>query len=205
VFFCASWQGSPGFGAIKDVRGTPGEKPSTIKQLCLLVCGFTWKFREISKERAVNTEFNPYSAPESAVADIDHRPAELASKGQRFGTLIIDYICFIALSSLFGIVIALLFGQAGIQAIRRVPNFLMGTLMMLTFYCFFESIWSRTPGKFLLGTAVITATGEKPSFPQIIGRTLCRFIPFEAFSFLGEGEGWHDSISKTQVVRVRGR
>jgi uncharacterized RDD family membrane protein YckC len=151
----------------------------------------------------MNTEFNPYSAPESAVADIDHRPRSLASKGQRFGTLIIDYICYLALSALSGIVIALLFGQAGIQAVKHVPNFVVGTVMLLAFYCFFEGIWARTPGKFLLGTAVVTVKGEKPSFPQVIGRTFCRFIPFEAFSFLGDGEGWHDSISKTQVVRVR--
>jgi uncharacterized RDD family membrane protein YckC len=151
----------------------------------------------------MNTEFNPYSAPESAVADIDHRPRSLASKGQRFGTLVIDYLCFFVVSFLFDIVIIVLFGPKGMQALKGVPNFLIGMLMMLAFYCFFEGVWARTPGKFMLGTAVVTAKGEKPGFSQVIGRTLCRFIPFDAFSFLWGEAGWHDSISKTQVVRVR--
>ena len=44
--------------------------------------------------------------------------------------------------------------------------------------------------------------GTKPRFGQVIGRTLCRFVPFEAFSFFGE-RGWHDKIPKTRVVMAR--
>lgn len=154
----------------------------------------------------MNNEFNPYSAPESAVIDAaDNRPREVAGKWLRFGTFVIDYICFVVFGALLGLIVGLLFGPAGMQAMRKIPNMVLGSLMLLTFYCFFEGIWARTPGKLAFGTAVVNLQGEKPSFPQIIGRTLCRFIPFEAFSFLGDGDGWHDSIPKTQVVRVRGR
>jgi uncharacterized RDD family membrane protein YckC len=55
-------------------------------------------------------------------------------------------------------------------------------------------------GKLLFGTFVVSASGAKPAFGQIVKRTLCRYIPFEPFSFFGE-TGWHDSISKTRVVR----
>jgi uncharacterized RDD family membrane protein YckC len=151
----------------------------------------------------MNTEFNPYSAPESAVGDVvTNQSGEVASRGMRFGTLLIDYLCFLVLSFLFGMLVFTLFGQAGAAALKKVPNFVLGTPMLLAFYCFFEGLWGRTPGKFLLGTRVVDARGEKPGFSQIVGRTLCRFIPFDAFSFFGE-EGWHDSISKTQVVRTR--
>jgi hypothetical protein len=51
---------------------------------------------------------------------------------------------------------------------------------------------------------VVGELDERPAFSQVVGRTLCRFIPFEVFSFFGEA-GWHDSIPKTQVVAVRGR
>jgi len=154
----------------------------------------------------VNNEFNPYSAPEATVVDAaDHRPREVAGKWLRFGTLVIDYICFYISAALLGLVVGMLFGPAGVVAMRKMPSIVLGSLMLLSFYCFFEGIWARTPGKLVFGTAVVNLQGEKPRFSQIVGRTFCRFIPFEAFSFLGDGDGWHDSIPKTQVVRVRGR
>jgi uncharacterized RDD family membrane protein YckC len=154
----------------------------------------------------VDNEFNPYSAPAAAVIDAaDHRQREVAGKWLRFGTLVIDYICFYACGALLGLTVGMLFGRAGIAAMQKIPGMALGALLVLAFYCFFEGLWGRTPGKLVFGTAVVNRQGEKPKFSQIIGRTLCRFIPFEAFSFLGDGEGWHDAIPKTQVVRVRGR
>jgi type II secretory pathway pseudopilin PulG len=51
---------------------------------------------------------------------------------------------------------------------------------------------------------VVNLDGTKPSFLRIVGRSLCRDIPFEVLSFLfGEYPyGWHDRISKTMVVPV---
>jgi uncharacterized RDD family membrane protein YckC len=85
---------------------------------------------------------------------------------------------------------------------EKVPNFMLGLTLMLAYYCFFEGIWARTPGKLVFGTMVVSEQGDKPVFGQVVGRTLCRFIPFEGLSFFGEA-GWHDSIPKTQVVLVR--
>ena len=64
------------------------------------------------------------------------------------------------------------------------------------------SIWSKTPAKFITKTKVITEYGEKPSFKTIFIRTLVRFVPFEAFSFLSpeRPRGWHDRWSKTIVI-----
>jgi uncharacterized RDD family membrane protein YckC len=88
----------------------------------------------------------------------------------------------------------------------------VGTLLMLfglgsfpAYFIVFEYFWGKTPAKFLTKTVVVTEGGKRPSFWNIVGRTLCRFIPFEPFSFLFSGgsqaQGWHDSISKTLVVR----
>ena len=70
---------------------------------------------------------------------------------------------------------------------------------------FFEAVFQRSPGKFLTGTKVVNESGGKPTFGQILGRSLCRFIPFEAFSFLfGDSSrvvGWHDKFSGTLVVK----
>ncbi|WP_462319563.1 hypothetical protein [Marinilabilia sp.] len=48
---------------------------------------------------------------------------------------------------------------------------------------------------------MVTETGESPGFRTILIRSLCRFIPFDALSFLGgEESGWHDRISGTRVI-----
>lgn len=153
----------------------------------------------------MSTEYNPYSVPTSAIADpVDTQPLEAASEGRRFGTFLIDYVCFVVLSMAIGVLTVLLFGREGGEALRKVPGILLGSIDMLVFYSFFEGIWGRTPGKFILGTVVVNAAGGQPTFGQVLGRTLSRFIPFDAFSFFGE-EGWHDSIPKTRVVLTRKR
>jgi uncharacterized RDD family membrane protein YckC len=79
-----------------------------------------------------------------------------------------------------------------------------GTLTsFLGYHVVFEWLIGRTPAKFLTGTRVVTVSGGKPSFGQILGRTLARFVPFEPFSFFGSTPtGWHDRWSGTRVVRV---
>ena len=80
---------------------------------------------------------------------------------------------------------------------------LVGLCILFIYYLFFEGVFGKTIGKMITKTKVISINGDAPDFSDIIGRTLCRFIPFEAFSYLGEsGIGWHDSISKTLVVSV---
>lgn len=80
-------------------------------------------------------------------------------------------------------------------------------LDVLAFYVLyfvsFEVISGRTPGKVLTGTRVVTNDGRARSIPTALIRSLCRMIPFEPMSFsLGE-TWWHDSLSRTQVVRLR--
>lgn len=153
----------------------------------------------------MNMEHNPYSPPKAEViAEVHAAPMVIASKGRRFGTMLIDYVCFFALATVLGFVIGLVFGEKGLAVVESVPEQLFGGTMMLAYYVFFEGIWGRTPGKFVCGTMVVNETGFKPSIGQVLGRSLCRFIPFEPFSCLGE-RGWHDSIPKTWVVLSRPR
>lgn len=148
---------------------------------------------------------NPYLPPKTHIHVPDaNRPIIHASKGRRFGTLLVDYAAFLGVSFCVGIFVALAFGQPGIESLQSVPDYLLGLVILSSYYIFFEGIWARTPGKLLFGTVVINEAGGKPSLGQVIGRTLCRFIPFEAFSCLGE-RGWHDSIPKTHVVLAERR
>jgi len=151
----------------------------------------------------MESDANPYQPPTTDVA-APAEPAvmELAGKGRRFTTCVIDYLGFYVFAALVGIVVGLAFGQEGLNTLKKVPDALLGLSIFFIYYLFFEGIWARTPGKWLLGTVVVNESGLRPSFGQVLGRTACRFIPFEPFSFFGT-LGWHDSIPKTRVVRTR--
>lgn len=148
-------------------------------------------------------DFNPYAPPASDVSTAaPDRPIVPAGKGRRFGTFVVDHACFMGFSFCIGLSVILLFGDEGLNAMGKAPDLLLGLLIIAFYYIFFEGLWARTPGKFLFGTVVVNESGGKPSIAQVVGRTFCRFIPFEAFSCLGE-RGWHDSIPKTIVVLAK--
>jgi len=133
--------------------------------------------------------------------------AQVASQGQRFANYVIDFICtmifVVVFSFILGIVLALvapsslyIFEQEN-KLLEYAIGFVAGTI----YYATLEGISGQSIGKVLTRTKVVTETGEKPDFGTILLRTVCRYIPFEAFSFLGsDAIGWHDSISKTRVV-----
>lgn len=146
-------------------------------------------------------EANRYQPPQADVGlEVEARIGEPASRGRRFGTFVVDYLCFLALSFAIGVSIALLFGEAGIAALETVPDIVLGLVIFSSYYLLFEGVWARTPGKWIFGTIVVAEDGKPPSFGQVAGRTACRWIPFEALSCFGE-RGWHDSIPKTRVLR----
>lgn len=146
---------------------------------------------------------NVYLPPANPISEkYDFSEAELATTGRRFGTFVIDHICYFVFAVLLGVMVSLIWGNAGLAQIERIPDLVLGMMISLPYYLVFETIWGRTPGKFIMGTIVVDDAGGKPSFGQLVKRTFSRFIPFEQFSFFGE-RGWHDSISDTRVVMHR--
>jgi uncharacterized RDD family membrane protein YckC len=121
-----------------------------------------------------------------------------ASTGKRFANLIIDSIVFYALAALAGVVLALT-GNVQI-ATSPIGSNVIAFLIILLYYIVMEGTTGVTIGKLITKTKVVTESGDKPSFGQIVGRSFCRLIPFEAFSFLGGNPGWHDTITSTFVV-----
>lgn len=133
----------------------------------------------------------------------------LASSGQRFINYIIDlivvYITIFSISFVVAIV-ALLLGTNTIveklQNINTLESYLIFFSIFIPYYSVLENKTSRTIGKYITKTMVVMEDGSKPDFGTTLRRTLCRIIPFEAFSFLGSySRGWHDSIPDTYVVR----
>ncbi|WP_423738262.1 RDD family protein [Christiangramia salexigens] len=73
--------------------------------------------------------------------------------------------------------------------------------IFLVYYNMMEVVFQKTLGKFITRTRVVTANGRKPKEKDIILRTFCRFIPFDNFSYIGGGNGFHDQFSKTKVIK----
>ena len=135
--------------------------------------------------------------------------SKMASKGKRFANYLLDLIFFMIFSYIFGVVlgIVLLFVSPESLLIFEEDNkpleYLLGFIAAMIYYSSLEGLTGRTLAKLITKTKVITENGEKPDFETILIRSLCRFVPFEAFSFLGsEDTGWHDRWSKTIVVNV---
>ncbi len=126
-----------------------------------------------------------------------------ASTGQRLGAVFLDLIFFYIFSFLLGT----LLGLAGMaQAIESINVYLFGIILMLLYYVPQEATSGRTLGKRIVGTCAISMDGGRIAPLQGVGRTLCRLIPFDAFSFFGGNGrpwGWHDKLSNTQVVVFR--
>lgn len=152
---------------------------------------------------------NPYQSPVQTglmepVATTDVVPA---STGRRFANLIVDQIVCLFLAFAITVVqVVLTVTLRTENALTKIPDILVGAVVCLIYYVPQEALWGRTIAKFITGTKVVTTTGAKPTFGQIVGRTFCRMIPFEPFSFLFGGSnpvGWHDNLSNTRVVKDR--
>lgn len=131
----------------------------------------------------------------------------LATQGQRFLNYVIDlivqYLIIFVLGFIFS-VLSLLTGYTGIMdwigSMGDLEGYVVFFFVVILYYTLFESLCSRTIGKYITKTIVVNEDGSKPDSQIILKRTLCRLIPFDGLSFLGSGRGWHDSISDTYVV-----
>ena len=162
---------------------------------------------------------DPYRPPEAKIdADLpqERLPVEFAGKWRRFFNFLIDYTCL----KIFWTIMAMLViawlsmqGESPEVAYRHYMDmpkgfkYLYTTSSISIYYLLMESAFGLTVGKLVTGTRIVDEQGGRPTFGQIVGRTLCRMIPFEPFSLLfagsGEARGWHDSIPRTYVVRKR--
>lgn len=132
------------------------------------------------------------------VSDPSLPPIQIAPNGLRGLNLLIDTTAIFVLSFL---VLLFFFKDSSITEL----SFRMIILITTFFYYFlFESIFCITVGKLFTDTFVTDETGNRASFILILGRTLCRFIPFEGFTFLAKsGVGLHDKLSRTRVIVKR--
>lgn len=79
---------------------------------------------------------------------------------------------------------------------------LFNVLLVFAYFGICECGLQATLGKLITRTKVVTLDGGAIAWGNAIMRTLCRFIPFDALSYLfaRNARGWHDTLSGTLVV-----
>lgn len=146
------------------------------------------------------------------IIDNFHTKAEsypLATKGQRFTNCIIDYICCFLFSIALYAFIALGIGEDNFLfmeheniIIQKLIDWFQGLVILSIYYTFFEHFFKgKTPGKYITKTRAVRVDDGVMNISITFKRSLCRSIPFEPFSFLGDKPtGWHDSLTDTRVI-----
>ena len=160
---------------------------------------------------------DPYRAPAAKIAaqtPQERLALEPAGRWRRLFNLLIDSgICFVGTFALMLVALDIVRQFVDPWTILRLDLlldryfFAVQALGMAIYVLTLEHLLGATLGKLITGTRVVDERGGRPTFGQIVGRTLCRFIPFEPFSVLfatdGQVRGWHDRIPRTYVVRKR--
>lgn len=131
-----------------------------------------------------------------------------SSKGTRLANYILDLIALAIINFIISFAAVILYYITGISFFYYYNNnglfweFITGAVVGFIYYFLWENFSNgRTLGKYITNTQVLSIDGTKPSTQQIIYRSLCRIVPFNALSFLGEN-GWHDSWTETRVVNI---
>ena len=130
-----------------------------------------------------------------------------ASKGKRFANLLLDLLFSIIFNFIISFAIAVIFMALSwsipsflIEG-SKLTDYLFGFVINMIYYCGLEATTGRTIAKYITKTKVVNEKGEIPDFKSILIRTLCRYIPFEPFTFLGsDSSGLHDRVSNTRVI-----
>ncbi|NGY36361.1 RDD family protein [Flavobacterium sp. XN-5] len=135
----------------------------------------------------------------------------IASRGQRFLNFCFDLVFLYIIILSIGTSIILIAEVANEFTVSAwVENLSDGeiafysALIVLLYYSLTEIYFSRTIAQLITKTVVVNKDGTKPDIKMLVIRSLCRFIPFEPFSFLGTNpRGWHDTLSETYVVKKK--
>jgi len=129
---------------------------------------------------------------------------QLASGAQRFLNLLIDLVGYYGLAIVIEAIILLADRRLMALLLEGPGAYLFAWAVYLLYYVPSETLFGRTLGKLITRTRTVSASGATASFAQILGRTMTRWMPFEALTFLrSQPIGLHDKWSGTRVVSNR--
>ena len=138
-----------------------------------------------------------YELPAEKPKDFNTSQYKTASELLRFFNNTIDCIVIVIVIIAFYTLMEIL-GFKLSETIDQITTY----VIILLYYILSEGFTSRTCGKYLTKTKVLRYDGSNITFGQAIGRSLCRFIPLDALSYIFAAAGWHDRIPKTIVVSL---
>lgn len=174
-----------------------------------IICGLTNQradFEETCDSFIEDSELKSKIESKAALKDVFNR---VASQGKRFVNYLLDLIFLIIFSYIFGIILGIMlaiFSPSSLSIFEQDNElivYLLGFVIGMIYYTILEASSGKTIAKFITKTKVVDYQGNRPDFGTIFIRSLCRFIPFEPFSFLGsDNSGWHDKLSKTKVIEI---
>lgn len=138
---------------------------------------------------------------------------EYASVGARFLNLLIDSIFYYGVIIAVGAAFGIIFMSTG----ENIPtsflvraDFTSLLLQYILSYTVYIGVYTvlegaargKTLGKLITGTRALRIDGENLTWRDAFLRSLCRIVPFEAFSSFG-GHPWHDKWTDTIVIKER--
>ncbi len=121
----------------------------------------------------------------------------IAKPATRFLTYLIDIIVYYAIS--FGL--GMIAGMGAGEEVSAIASILSLATFFL-YYVIMEAAFGKTVGKMVMKTRVVDTNGGAASAGAVILRTICRIVPFEAFSVWMDGNVmWHDKWASTRVIQ----
>ena len=156
---------------------------------------------------------DPYRSPETDLIEAPQvASVESATKVRRFFNWLMDTLVVYALIAL-AVVMAFLIGDdrvaVWIENMDRLTDYAISYAMAVVYYTIMEGVFGFSIGKLVTGTRVVDEYGKRLTFGRGFLRSVCRLIPFDAISLLLSDDdvrrAWHDSITRTYVVRRKGK
>lgn len=144
--------------------------------------------------------------------DLSSIEFEVAGNGMRILNHIIDtigyYLLLIVIFFFYGLFAAILDASPDFQDAEDTQGILIIYLIVgiswVLYYTASELFFKgKTLGKLLTRTRAVKEDNQPLDFKAAFLRSICRLIPFEAFTFLA-GNGLHDTIPKTKVIVDKG-
>ena len=83
-----------------------------------------------------------------------------------------------------------------------LPFYTIFAIVVFVYYMFFETLFKRSPAKWLSMSKVVNDKGGKPAVWQIFVRTVIRLTIIDCFFIPFLDKPLHDHLSKTAVVEV---
>jgi uncharacterized RDD family membrane protein YckC len=82
------------------------------------------------------------------------------------------------------------------------PFYYFFGVILFFYYLLFESLFARTPGKWLSYSKIVDEKGLKPGFGKVFLRSIARLTIIDCFFFPFLNKMLHDYVSKTEVIEI---